>query len=112
MGMESPEEGPSEQAARAGWPPDASGRALWRMGWRATLGPPRPDSLCDAPKQVRRGSVRYRDHRQPTGVCPGRRYNTSWLIQRHGHLTPKEAYRKAQKRQQRHDQVGTTSVQE
>jgi hypothetical protein len=24
------------------------------------------------------------------------RYNTSWLIQRHGHLTPKEAYRKAQ----------------
>ena len=24
------------------------------------------------------------------------RYNTSWLIQRHGHLTPKEAYRRAQ----------------
>jgi len=24
------------------------------------------------------------------------RYNTSWLIQRHSHLTPKEAYRKAQ----------------
>jgi putative transposase len=24
------------------------------------------------------------------------RYNTSWLIQRHGHLTPKEAYRTAQ----------------
>ena len=24
------------------------------------------------------------------------RYNTSWLIQRHGHLTPKEAYRAAQ----------------
>ena len=24
------------------------------------------------------------------------RYNTSWLIQRHGHLTPKEAYQAAQ----------------
>jgi putative transposase len=24
------------------------------------------------------------------------RYNNSWLIQRHGHLTPKEAYRRAQ----------------
>jgi hypothetical protein len=24
------------------------------------------------------------------------RYNTSWLIQRHGHLTPKEAYQVAQ----------------
>jgi hypothetical protein len=39
------------------------------------------------------------------------RYNDSWLIQRHGHLTPKEAYRKAQG-QQRHDQLDTTSVQE
>jgi putative transposase len=24
------------------------------------------------------------------------RYNTSWLIQRHGHQTPKEAYQAAQ----------------
>jgi hypothetical protein len=24
------------------------------------------------------------------------RYNTSWLIQRHGHRTPKEAYQAAQ----------------
>jgi hypothetical protein len=24
------------------------------------------------------------------------RYNSSWLIQRHGHLTPKEAYQAAQ----------------
>jgi hypothetical protein len=39
------------------------------------------------------------------------RSNSSWLIQRHSHQTPKEPIRQL-KRQQRHDQVGTTSVQE
>jgi hypothetical protein len=39
-----------------------------------------------------------RHHRR---APPGRRrlvdrYNTSWLIQRHGHQTPKEAYQAAQ----------------
>jgi putative transposase len=37
------------------------------------------------------------------------RYNTSWLIQQHGHQTPKEAYQAAQATAAA-DQVGTTSV--
>jgi putative transposase len=39
------------------------------------------------------------------------RSNSSWLIQRHSHQTPKEPISQ-HNRQQRHDQVGTTSVQE
>jgi len=39
------------------------------------------------------------------------RYTTSWLIQRHGHRTPRRRIRQLE-RQQRHDQVDTTSVQE
>jgi Integrase core domain len=39
------------------------------------------------------------------------RYNHSWLIGRHGHQTRRRPTRQL-KRPQRHDQVGTTSVQE
>jgi transposase InsO family protein len=39
------------------------------------------------------------------------RSNSSWLSQRHSHQTPKEPISQLN-RQQRHDQVGTTSVQE
>jgi len=39
------------------------------------------------------------------------RYNHSWLIQRHGHLTPRRPI-KQHKRPQQHDQLDTTSVQE
>jgi hypothetical protein len=39
------------------------------------------------------------------------RYNTSWLIQRHGHRTPRRHIRQL-KQQQPHDQLDTTSVQE
>jgi hypothetical protein len=39
------------------------------------------------------------------------RYNTLWLIQRHGHQTRRRPIRQ-RKQRQRHDQLGTTSVQE
>jgi hypothetical protein len=44
---------------------------------------------------------------RPWPAC--RRDNSSWLIQRHGHQTRRRPIRQ-HKRQQRHDQVGTTSI--
>jgi Integrase core domain len=56
--------------------------------------------LHDTIDELRQAVARFTD-----------RYNTSWLIQRHGHRTPRRPIRQHKRRQQ-HDQVGTTSVQE